>query len=229
MRFRNEKNEIFWKNIIKHNLNRYEFKVMIAFVTDAPTYSTSITELFNRTQISKPHISRALRGLCYQKVLFKHDGKYKLNDATLEESYVPEITSSKNMRKENEASYVDGNGDFKKQAEMRSTKMTVIDENIKKMLKETADEKKLINKWMRFNSDIQGGEVWIKCEPSITGFRVLFSREQNPGMSFTPSAPFEVVEEFCRKILKIESHKEMLNYIHPFDRDRFEDKYKIPK
>lgn len=214
MRFKNEQNEIFWKNIIKHNLTRYEFKVLVAFVTDAPTYRTSINDLKKRTNIKRPHISRALSGLCFQNILFKEDGIYHLNDILLIDPYEPRTTSSMAYRSSKEQAYVHGNGNFTKQSELKNEKMRIIDENIKNMHRKNKEANTVYNKWHKFYSDYNNSDVWCLCEKNGDKFRVHFSNS-NPNLGGRTSiAPLEITEEFCKIILNLINPEEIMPYIY---------------
>lgn len=226
MRFRNEQNEIFWRNILKHNLNRYESKVLIAFVTDAPDYSTSITELHKRTRIQRPHISRALKGLCFQNILIKIDGKYRLNENILKAVYEPNETSTAKQRLAIEKQYNTNHGDFAIQAQIKKQKYEANIEGIRKMQKETAAKKKQLDGWQTYYSDIRLSDIFAKVEER-ENYKIIRFCTGNPSQDRTAIAPMEIAEEFCRKVLKIEDPMEIINYIYSPDVAEFQRKYNL--
>lgn len=227
MRFKNEQNELFWKNIIKHNLTRYESKVLIAFVTDAPDYPTSITELFKRTAVKKPHISRALKGLCYQDILFKMTGTYKLNEALLVVDYVPKIISSTAMRKNKDANYTQGNGNFHQQSKNKKIESEKINKNINEMLAKTKNKQILVNKWNSYFSKERSQKIWYFIEQTAVGKRIRSCTGRDPLQDRTVIAPLDIAEEVCKNILNITDPKDMIPYIFSANLDEFLKKYNI--
>lgn len=229
MKFKQEQNEIFWLNIVKHDLTRHEFKVLVAFVTDAPQFKASVSIIKARTGIKNPHISRAFSGLCYQNILFKNsDNALEISPELLEKEYIPQIINSLNLRKTKEQNYVSGNGDFKNQSEVRRVNAEVVDNNIKAMLRKGKQPLNPHNSWHTFNSGHFKNKVWCKAEAFHEKFKVIFSLD-NPKKSYTRIAPLGLVEEFCYEILKITDPAEILKYVHNPDIDDFCKKHNIKR
>lgn len=227
MKFKQEQNEIFWLNIVKHDLTRYEFKVLAAFVTDAPQFRTSISIIKDRTGIKNPHISRALSGLCYQNILIKNeDNTLEVAPEILTKEYTPKTCSSLILRKTKEQNYVSGNGDFKKQSEVERVNIEVVDNNVKAIIRKGKQPTNPYNSWHTFNSSYCKSKIWCKVEPFNEKFKVIYSLE-HPKNSYTRIAPLEVTEEFCYEVLKITDPIEILKYIYDPYIDEFCKKHNI--
>lgn len=228
MRFVNQQNEIFWKNVIKHNLTRYEFKVLIAFVTDAPTYNTTITDLYKRTSIQKPHITRALKGLRYQEILVQNDNKvYSLSEHILQSEYEPVAKSTSDMRKNKEQEYKTGNGNFRQQSDNKKANIAVAEKNIKEMIKKTKQSNSKFDKWISYFSEDRGKNVWCLIEKKPAGGLIRFCEGNHLQTGRTVIAPILIAEEVCRKVLNISDPKEILGYIYSANLDEFMRKYNI--
>jgi hypothetical protein len=214
MKFSNTHNETFFLNLIKHDLNLYEWKVILAFIVDHPTeFNISLKTLEDRTNIAQPNISRALKGLVYQDILGKQNKKYELNQALLSKEYTPEITSSTEMRKESESTNIEGHGDFAQQSEIKKQKHEANIEGIRKMQKETVAKKKQFDGWQSYYSDIRQHNIFGKVETQESGQIIRFC-SGNPKTDRTSIAPMDIAEEFCREVLKIENPNEMINYMY---------------
>lgn len=214
MKFSNTHNETFFLNLIKHDLNLYEWKVILAFIVDHPTdFNISLKVLEQRTNIAPPNISRALKGLIHQGILYKENKKYELNKALLSKDYTPAITSSTEMRKENESTNIVGHGDFAQQSAIKKEQGEIAERNIRKMQRETAARKKQIDGWQSYFSDIRKQDIFGKVEELESG-QVIKYCSGNPKTDRTPIAPMDIAEEFCRKVLNIENPSEMINYMY---------------
>ncbi len=230
MKFSNQYNEIFFNNIIKHDLTMYEWKVITTFVTDSEEFNISLKEIERRTEIAQPNISKSLKGLVYQGILIKDEKKkYILNDALLDKEYSPSVTSSSDTRRQDDSAEPKNSGNFKRQAEIKEEKMAVIDENIKKMQKETAAKKKRkYPGWDTYFSNFAQAEISVKIEEHDGGAIIRWC-SGNPNTGRTSIAPQEVAEEVCREILKIEDPNEMIKYMYSPYQDDFIRKYNLKR
>lgn len=100
MKFHRDQNETFWKNICRFDLTQYEFRVLMAWVTDNPEtdekpFFPALSVIAERTGLKhSTNVSRAYRGLVARGILQKIETKgstqaYKLNPALLVEGYIP--------------------------------------------------------------------------------------------------------------------------------------------
>lgn len=233
MKFPNTKSETFFRNLIKHNLNRYEWKVLVAFIVDHPDpkeYSITLPEFVKRTGIKKPNASRSLRGLVFQGILIKDGNDWLLNKTILDSHYEPKAISSTNMRAVEESKNIKGNGNFKGQNEKKKKRNDEIIKNLRRMTKETAAKKR--NKypgWQTYFSNFTQSEVSAKVDQHGEGFVITWCSSGDPNVGRTSIAPQEVAEEFCREILKIEDPNEILKYMYsPYQYD-FIRKYNLNK
>lgn len=138
MKFHNEQNEDFWRNISrKHKLTQQEYRVLIEFVTDRETFDVAISVLSERLNLKATHVSRSLKSLVLLDILIQPNGKYELNPAVLTAEYQAKAISSTEARKMKESTYIKGNGDFKKQSQNKKSKLVEYTNNIKKMTQET--------------------------------------------------------------------------------------------
>jgi hypothetical protein len=223
MKFSNTHNETFFLNLIKHDLNQSEWKVILAFIVDHPKeFNVSLKTLEDRTDIAQPNISRALKGLVYQGILSKQNKKYELNESLLSKEYVPTITSSTEMRKEDESTNIEGHGDFAQQSAIKKKKHEENIEGIRKMHKETAAKRK--TDWITYYSKVRDREISILVDRSQPNNQCIHVREGLTEEKIS-RADFEIVEEVCREILGMTHPGSMVAFIESRRSDEFLDKY----
>lgn len=235
MKFPNQFNEIFFNNIIKHDLTMYEWKVITTFVTDSEEFNISLKEIERRTGIAQPNISKSLKGLVYQGILIKDENrKYILSEALLDKDYSPSVTSSSETRRPDDSSEPKSSGNFKRQAELKREKNQVAEANLKKMYKEKAEKKRAAKKevfgiWLLHRSQSRGKEISILIERTSPGYGQIKVRENPADESQICLADFTIIEEVCREILGISAPGSMLAYVDAREVDNFLDRYHSKK
>ncbi len=227
-----QQNEIFWKNILKHDLTESEWKVIIAFVVDAPGFPVAQKVLVNRTRIDQPNVSTILKSLLQIGILIK-DAKenYEINPALIDlgNAYEPQEVSTLEFWKGVKAPKNPGSGNFKKQAETKKEKLAIAENNIRKMHKEAAAKKKQLDEWQSFYSDVRQHNIFAKVEQRESGKIIIFS-SGNPKTDRTAIAPMDIAEEYCRKVLKMDNPDEIICYIYGSqEQNDFRTKYNLKR
>lgn len=235
MKFQNEQNEFFWENISKFDLSGETFRVLCAWVIDVPEthakrFFPAISIIMQRTGIKhKQQVSRAYKDLVERGILEEIETKgstqaYKLNPDLLKKGYQPPDFEPVELNVDEESPE---QIEYENSVVPPALNPGIGKKDAGQNQKETVAPKSSLNRWIHFMSPSQQQELWAKCEIVSYGFKITFSRSKNPKEGFTSVAPAEVVEDFCREVLKIELPEQMLEYIDPRDRDRFKDKHKI--
>jgi hypothetical protein len=229
MKYPNIKSETFFRNLLKHSLKPNEWKVLVAFIVDHPTdYHIALPELVKRTRIKKPNVSRAIRGLKYMGILVTVDGNLELSSNILDSEYSPQEVSTKKMRNEEEAKHTKGNGNFKRQAEIKKENADIAEKNIKRMIKETNYRKKKVSNWETYYSEYYGKEIQVLINEQLPSGRIKFC-SGNPETDRTSIAPMDVVEEVCQMLLKIKKPENMIPYLDERDLSKFVSKHNLKK
>lgn len=220
MKYPNTKSETFFRNLLKHSIKQNEWKVLIAFIVDHPTeYHITLPEFVKRTGINKPNVSRALRGLMNMGILTKDkSNNYILTEEILNEEYEPNNYSTTQMRIDEEASNIPGNGDFAKQAKIKKQKLKIAEHNVKKMITET-QKKKQNKEWTKFYSDLRKKEIYLKTE-NYGNRKILYYRDKLES-GIQAWAPKDLIIEYFNNVLNIFDPEEIVKFMHPNDAEDY--------
>lgn len=166
MKFKNEQNEIFWRNVSeKHKLNQSENRVLMRFVIDAPTFELILSYFSKQLDMKPAHVSRAFKSLVGLGILIPNlsGSKYDVNPLILTKNYEPQYISSTNSRKDIELQYKTGSGNWIKQQETKIENQNQAISNIKKMVKKTREKisqtKSPVKTQESNNSEIMSPEI----------------------------------------------------------------------
>ncbi|MBY0384682.1 hypothetical protein K2X05_05935 [bacterium] len=122
MKFEKEQNEYFWENISKFDLSGETFRVLCAWIIDAPeTYPKpffpAISVIMQRTGIKyKQQVSRAYKDLVERDILEELETKgstqaYKLNSDLLKKGFKPLNFEPVELKGDEDSPEHVGNGD----------------------------------------------------------------------------------------------------------------------
>lgn len=130
-------NEIFWTNILKHDLTQREWKVIVAFVVDSPNFFITQETLAERTRILQPNINHVLKTLVSMGILYEKDNDYYLSEEIQKPEYIPLVVSGADFKAEKLKNLNKGNGNFKKQSEIKKQNIINLENSVRKIHQES--------------------------------------------------------------------------------------------